>query len=79
MPYFIYKIENSAGYLVKKLSFTNKFDSYPQAKFEIRSLRESKPGGSGEFWKIVFAESQLQAEELLQEKRDKPVLMEWEK
>jgi hypothetical protein len=30
-------------------------------------------------WKMLFAESELQAEELLQEKREAPVLMEWEK
>ncbi|MCP4430276.1 MAG: hypothetical protein GY806_04795 [Gammaproteobacteria bacterium] len=79
MPYFIYRIEQQSGQLVKKLTFNNSVDNYKQAKNDVNALRESIPEESGRFWKIVFAESQLQAEELLQEKRDKPVLMEWEK
>ena len=29
--------------------------------------------------KVMFADNQLQAEEQLMEKRDKPILREWEK
>lgn len=79
MPYFIYRIEQKPGQLVKKLTFNSRADSYKTAKSEVRTLRESIPDESEKFWKIVFAESELEAEELLHQKREKPVLMEWEK
>lgn len=79
MPYFIYRIEQKPGQLVKKLTLNSRADSYKAAKSEVRTLRESIPDESEKFWKIVFAESELEAEELLHQKREKPVLMEWEK
>jgi len=79
MPYFIFQVNPTPGSVVKKLALINKFDSYRQAKSSIHELRDTvKPQGEQE-WKMVFAESELQAEELLQEKREAPVLMEWEK
>lgn len=79
MPYFIYRIEQKPGHLIKKLTFKAKTNRYKEAKHEVKRLRESQPDGPEKFWKIVFAESELQAEELLHQKREKPVLMEWEK
>ncbi len=76
MPYFIYQIEQSAGAVVKKLQLINSFDNYRQTKLEIRKLREQ---AEDRLWQMIFAETELQAEELLQEKRQAPVLMEWEK
>lgn len=79
MPYYIYQIEQSAGAVVKKLQLVNSFDNYKQAKSEIRRLRVSQQQLEDGQWQMIFAESELQAEELLQEKREAPVLMEWEK
>lgn len=79
MAYFIYQIQEIPGQLVRKLTFDSKFDDYREAKQKIRSLRDSDTDDSEQYWKIVFADSQLHAEELLQEKREQPVLMEWEK
>lgn len=79
MPYYIYQIEQSAGAVIKRLQLTYKCDDYRQAKVEIRKLRDKQPQQDKQQWKMVFAESELQAEELLQEKREAPVLMEWEK
>jgi len=76
VPYFIYRIEQSQGAVVKKLQLVNRFTVYKQAKSNIRQLREQ---GQDRQWQMVFAESELQAEQLLQEKREKPILMEWEK
>lgn len=64
---------------MKKLLLVNRFDQYRQAKSEIRRLRESQQPVEDRQWQMIFAESELQAEELLQEKRPAPVLMEWEK
>jgi len=79
MPYFIFQIDPTPGTLVKKLTLVNKFAQYRQAKTAISDLRAAaKPDDSHE-WKMLFADSELHAEELLQEKREAPVLMEWEK
>ena len=79
MPYFIYRIDQKPDRLIKKLTLNSKAGSYKDAKRVVKGLRESIPEESGQIWKIVFAESELQAEELLHQKREKPVLMEWEK
>ena len=64
---------------MKKLTLVSKFDHYRQAKTSIHDLRASASTDDQHEWKMLFAESELQAEELLQEKREAPVLMEWEK
>ena len=79
MPYFIFQIDQTPGSLVKKLTLINKFDHYRQAKTHIHDLRAGASPDDKHEWKMLFAESELQAEELLQEKREAPVLMEWEK
>jgi hypothetical protein len=79
MPYFIFQTKQTPGSPVKKLTLTNKFDNYRQAKANIKNLRDKATPEETQDWKMIFAESELQAEELLQEKREAPVLMEWEK
>ncbi len=79
MPYFIYQISHSAGAVVRNLTKVASYEGYRDAKFEIRNLRASASKAEGPELKMVFAESELLAEELLQEKREAPVLMEWEK
>lgn len=77
MPYYVYKISPGVTPLVKNLQSVEEFASYAEAKKLVRELR----GDSADDVqvKIVFADNKLQAEELLQEKRDKPILQEWEK
>lgn len=79
MPYYIYQINQAAGSMVKKLNLLNQYDAFRQAKSEVRNMREAMSGEDRFELKIIFAESELQAEELLQEKRETPVPMEWEK
>lgn len=79
MPYYIYRSDLSAGALVKNLTLVGNYEQYKEAKSEIRKLRADIQHAETPEWKMVFAESELQAEELLQEKREAPVLMEWEK
>jgi len=78
MPYYIFDIEQTSNAIIRKLTLKTTFESYREAKAEIRKLRASQTSRNGEL-KMIFAESELQAEELLQEKREAPVLMEWEK
>lgn len=77
--YFIYRIPDSGNALVRQLEKIDRFDNYREAKQRIRELRNEQPPGSGVTFKIMFAENELQAEERLQEKREAPIVQEWEK
>ncbi len=79
MPYYIYQIEQSTTTIVKKLSMVTQYGHYKDAKIAIRNLRARREKTENQQWKMVFADSELEAEELLQEQREAPVLMEWEK
>jgi hypothetical protein len=79
MPYYLYKISSLDGIdLVKNLQLLEVYDSFRDAKKNAKSLRQNE--NSDEFnFKVMFAENQLSAEEQLLEKREKPVLMEYER
>ncbi|MCP4186959.1 MAG: hypothetical protein GY763_05075 [Gammaproteobacteria bacterium] len=79
MPYYIYQIEQSVTEIVKNLSLVTEYEDYKDAKVAIRNLRARQQKREDLQWKMVFADSELEAEELLQEKREAPILMEWEK
>ena len=79
MPYFVYKVLPGASQLVKNLEREGQFDVYQDAKQSVRQLRVDQPQGDEATYKIVFAESSLEAEQLLQEQREAPILQEWEK
>jgi hypothetical protein len=79
MPYFLYKISSRDGLnLVKNLELLEVFDAFREAKNQAKQLRSEQPEDEYIF-KVMFAENQLSAEEQLQEKRAKPVLMEHER
>lgn len=79
MPYYLFKISSHDNMeLVKQLELLEVYDAFQPAKIEAKRLRADLPleGGS---YKVMFAQTQLEAEEKLQEKREKPVLMEYER
>ena len=79
MPYYLYKMRSSDVHsLVKKLELLQRFDHFKEAKSNAKRLRVESDTDETIF-KVIFADNQLQAEELLMEKRDKPVLMEFER
>ena len=79
MPYFLFKItEPAAVKLVKQLELIETFDAFRDAKSAAKRLRAENQGEDG-IYKVMFAENQLAAEEQLLEKREKPVLMEFER
>jgi len=79
MPYYLYKMSSSDVHsLVKKLELLERFDHFKEAKNNAKRLRVESDTDETIF-KVIFADNQLQAEELLMEKRDKPVLMEFER
>ena len=79
MPYYLFKISASDKLdLVKNLELLQAFDAFKAAKDEAKKQRAEQPL-DGVTYKVMFAENQLDAEEKLLEKRDKPVLMEYER
>lgn len=78
MPYYVFKITQPTR-LVKNLDLQDSFEEYKQARALARELRKNAPPGDQAIYKLVFAANQLEAEENLQEHREKPILMEWEK
>ncbi len=79
MPYYVYKISTTEGIdLVKRLELLATHEAYRDAKREARQLRIDSAEPDVVF-KIMFADNELQAEEQLLEKREKPILMEHER
>ena len=81
MPYFVYKVIPGPTDLIKNLEKLDEFEKFKQAKVFAKSYRVENnvmPDDDIEV-KIIFAENVLDAEEKLLEKREKPILLEWEK
>jgi hypothetical protein len=79
MPYYLFKISELDNHdLIKHLELLQVCDAFKPAQSEARKLRAEKPL-DGVTYKVMFAANQLEAEEILLEKRAKPVLMEYER
>ena len=78
MDYYIFKITEPTP-IVKNCEFIDKFEAFKEAKNYARNLSAELPLNTTASIKMIHAVNQLQAEELLQEKREKTVTMEWEK
>jgi phage/plasmid-associated DNA primase len=78
MAYFVYKITQPTP-IVKNMKFEKEFEEFKEAKSFTRELRAELPLNGGITVKMIHAANQLQAEELLMEKREETVTMEWEK
>lgn len=79
MPYYVFRVETSEFVMLKQLERINEFDSFKEAKNFARQTRAEQPEGDQAEIKVIFADNQLAAEEMLMEKRDKPIVMEHEK
>jgi translation initiation factor IF-2 len=77
--YYIYKITQGPTNIATNLEKIDRYDNYKSAKQNIRQLRNEQQADEKHLYKIIFAESELQAEEMLMEKREAPIVMEWEK
>ena len=79
MPYYLFKISELDNHdLIKHLELLQVCDAFKPAQSEARKLRAEQPL-DGVTYKVMFAADQLAAEEILLEKRAKPVLMEYER
>lgn len=67
MPYYIYRITQQPIRLLKKL---DQQESYRDASASVKRLRAELPEGSGVSVKMIHAENELDAEDLLNEVRE---------
>lgn len=79
MPYFIYRILPGPSDLVATLEKLQQFDNFQEAKACARNLRAEQSVEDSSRIKVIFATNPLRAEEELLEKREAPILREWEK
>ena len=79
MPYYVFKILPSVSNIVKNMEQVAEFENFKQAKNFAYDKRAELAEGDETTYKIIHAKNPLQAEELLSEKREQPILREWEK
>lgn len=79
MPYYVFRIETAEFAMLKQLERLKEFDSFKEAKLFARETRANQAEGDVAEIKVLFADNQLAAEEMLMEKRDQPIVMEHEK
>lgn len=69
MPYYVYKIES---FPIRKLEYLAHFNSFKEASVEAKLRRNAMPLSEGQVVKVMFAESELEVEDLLSQVRPKP-------
>lgn len=67
MPYYIYRVTPLGP--VRQLAKISQFEVFKEASNEAKRLRRETGLGPGETIKTIFAENELQAEDLLNEPR----------
>jgi len=65
VPYYIYRVLPMAQ--LEKLA---EFDAFKEASMHAKTLRAAQPAGAPGKIKVMFAENELQAEDLLCQIRD---------
>jgi hypothetical protein len=79
MPYFVFRINEAPVDILKNLELLNEFESYQQAQEFAKQTRVEDGVDDPASIKVMFADTRLQAEEQLMQKRPKPIVREWEK
>jgi hypothetical protein len=67
MPYFIYRVTE---FPIRKLEKVEQFEVYREASARVKQLRKEIMEGSPAVLKVIHAESELNAEDLLNQIRD---------
>ena len=78
MPYYVYQVtplERAPGKSLEQLASFEAFRAARDFAREQRSIHDADP----ESFKVIFANNPLEAEDRLLEKREAPILKEWEK
>ena len=79
MPYYIYIVTTIDTTTKKAVQAVSEFENFKQAKAEVRRLRAEEQLQDNQSYKVIFAESAVEAEQRLIEYREEPVAKEWEK
>ncbi len=79
MPYYVFKVQTAEFAMLKQLELMKEFEKFKEAKNFARDQRAEMAEGDSAEIKVIFADNQLAAEEMLMEKREKPIVMEHEK
>lgn len=79
MPYYLYIVTPSETSTAKSLEYLDQFDDFKTAKSETKRLRAAAPLEGEQYYKIMFAEDQAEAEQRLKEYREPTIVKEWEK
>ena len=66
MPYFIYRITEQP---IRMLANLEQHDTYRDAATRVKQLRAEMPADATYFVKMIFADNELHAEDLLNEVR----------
>lgn len=69
MPYFVYKVQTQPIRLLEKLS---DFPKFAQASADAKKRRTEMDLSDGQIIKVMFAENELEAEDLLSQVREVP-------
>jgi hypothetical protein len=67
MPYYIYQVRE---FPIRQLQKLQQHDSYRAASASVKQLRTELAAGAAVTIKMIHAESELQAEDLLNQVRD---------
>tara|TARA_B110000014_G_C19971581_1_gene502964 strand:- start:672 stop:902 length:231 start_codon:yes stop_codon:yes gene_type:complete len=76
MPYFVFKYQDSK---FRSVDHIETFETYKEAKTLAKDLRIKHSPNNPNQYKVIFAQDMLEAEMLVLEKREAPILREWEK
>lgn len=68
MPYYLYRVTQTGP--VKQLEKITEFGFFKHASVEAKRLRKSPDLPAGALIKVIFAENELQAEDLLNQVRE---------
>ena len=79
MPYYVFKVETAELAILKQLELIKTFEKFKEAKLFAREVRAEQAEGDVAEIKVMFADNQLAAEEMLMEAREKQIVMEHEK
>jgi hypothetical protein len=80
MPrYFVYKITRSSTGAVSALELLDSFEAYKAARDYARGRRAEGGLEPRQEVRMIFAKDQTEAEMRLRERRERPILREWEK
>ena len=72
MPYYVYKITTAPLRLLEPLA---NFPSFKEASTDAKQRRNTMGLGQNEIIKVIFAASELEAEDLLSQVREAPPVL----